>query len=121
MKKIFNNFKIADFAIVCVLISVVALVSVFVFLVIRDSENSKIENKNVKIEYIENSKGDYTVIVKAKNNTNFQVSETIEKGENKKATVLNGLNVENYRYNWKADLEPLGIKYQWETNKEDIK
>lgn len=37
MKKIFKHFTIENFAIVCVLISVVALVSVFVFLVIRDS------------------------------------------------------------------------------------
>lgn len=121
MKKIFKNFTIADFAIVCVVLSMTALISTFVFLVLNDSDNTKIENKNVKIEYIENSKGDYTIIVKAKNNTNFQVSETIEKGTNKKATVLNGLSVENYRYNWKADLEPLGIKYQWETNKEVAK
>ena len=118
MKKIFKNFKIAEFLIACV---IACMFSTFVFLVFRVSDNTKIDNKNLKIEYIENSKGDYTVIIKAKNNTNFQVSETIEKGENKKATVLNGLSVEKYRYNWKSDLEPLGVKYQWETNKEVVK
>ena len=116
MKKIFKHFTIENILIAGLILNIF-IWSLSVISNLNDSENSKIENKNVKIEYIENSKGDYTVIIKAKNNTNFQVTETIEKGENKKATVLNGLSVENYRYNWKSDLEPLGVKYQWETNK----
>lgn len=118
MKKIFKHFTIENILIVGLILNIFIWgLSVISHLNDNNNDNTKIENKNVKIEYIENSKGDYNVIIKAKNNTNFQVSETIEKGENKKATILNGLSVENYRYNWKADLEPLGIKYQWETNK----
>lgn len=116
MKKLFKHFTIENISI-AVLIFCIFVWVLSVIPHLNNSENSKINNENVKIEYIENSKGDYTIIIKAKNNTNFQVSETIEKGENKKATVLNGLSVEKYRYIWKADLEPEGIKFQWETNK----
>lgn len=49
MKKIFKPFTIEGFAIFCFLILVVTLIFTFEFLVIRDSENTKIENKNVKI------------------------------------------------------------------------
>ena len=40
-----------------------------------------------------------------------------KKGINTNSVTLNGLSVDKYRYIWKADLEPAGLKFQWETNK----
>lgn len=81
------------------------------------SNENVIENENIKITYVNNSKGDYNILINAKSNTNMRLSESIEKGDNKNSLSIHGLSVDKYRYEWKSDLEPAGINFQWETNK----
>ena len=82
-----------------------------------DKNKDTINNSSVHVEYIEHEKGDYSLIIKTKDDTNLQISDTLVKGINTNSITLKGLSVDKYRYIWKADLEPAGLKFQWETNK----
>ena len=98
-------------------IILITLIACFIAFKPLDKNKDTINNSSVHVEYIEHEKGDYSLIIKTKDDTNLQISDTLVKGINTNSATLNGLSVDKYRYIWKADLEPAGLKFQWETNK----
>ena len=98
-------------------IILLTLIACFIAFKPLDKNKDTINNSSVHVEYVEHEKGDYSLIIKTKDDTNLQISDTLVKGINTNSVTLNGLSVDKYRYIWKADLEPAGLKFQWETNK----
>ena len=98
-------------------IILITLIACFIAFKPFDKNKDTINNSSLHVEYIEHEKGDYSLIIKTKDDTNLQISDTLVKGINTNSVTLNGLSVDKYRYIWKSDLEPAGLKFQWETNK----
>ena len=98
-------------------IILITLITCFIALKPLEKDKNTINNSSVHVEYVEHEKGDYSLIIKTKDDTNLRISDTLVKGINTNSVTLNGLSVDKYRYIWKADLEPAGLKFQWETNK----
>ena len=98
-------------------IILLTLIACFIAFKPLDKNKDTINNSSLHVEYVEHEKGDYSLIIKTKDDTNLQISDTLVKGINTNSVTLNGLSVDKYRYIWKADLEPAGLKFQWETNK----
>ena len=85
-------------------------------LIKEKTENTKvINNDNVRIEYTKLDKNNYNLIIQTKNDTNIQTKSNLEIGQNYGSLYLEGKTLNYYRKVWKNDLQPTGVKFQWQT------
>lgn len=94
----------------------IATVCLSMALIKEKTENTKIiNNDNVRIEYTKLDKNNYNLIIQTKNDTNIQTKSNLEIGQNYGSLYLEGKTLNYYRKVWKNDLQPTGVKFQWQT------
>lgn len=94
----------------------IATVCLSLTLIKEKTENTKvINNDNVRIEYTKLDKNNYNLIIQTKNDTNIQAKSNLEIGQNYGSLYLEGKTLNYYRKVWKNDLQPTGVKFQWQT------
>ena len=94
----------------------IATVCLSLTLIKEKTENTKIiNNDNVRIEYTKIDKNNYNLIIQTKNDTNIQTKTNLEVGQNYGSLYLEGKSLNYYRKVWKNDLQPTGVKFQWQT------
>ena len=94
----------------------IATVCLSLTLIKEKTENTKIiNNDNIRIEYTKIDKNNYNLIIQTKNDTNIQTKTNLEVGQNYGSLYLEGKSLNYYRKVWKNDLQPTGVKFQWQT------
>ena len=94
----------------------IATVCLSMALIKEKTENTKvISNDNVRIEYTKLDKNNYNLIIQTKNYTNIQAKSSLTVGQNYGSLYLEGKSLNYYRKVWKNDLQPIGVKFQWQT------
>ena len=94
----------------------IATVCLSLTLIKEKTESTKIiNNDNVRIEYTKLDKNNYNLIIQTKNDTNIQAKSNLEIGQNYGSLYLEGKTLNYYRKVWKNDLQPTGVKFQWQT------
>ena len=94
----------------------IATVCLSLTLIKEKTENTKvINNDNIRIEYTKLDKNNYTLSIHTKNDTNIQPKTSLQVGQNYGSLYLEGKSLNYYRKVWKNDLEPKGVKFQWQT------
>ena len=94
----------------------IATVCLSLTLIKEKTEGTKIiNNDNVRIEYTKLDKNNYNIIIQSKNDTNIQAKSSLTVGQNYGSLYLEGKTLNYYRKVWKNDLEPIGVKFQWQT------
>ena len=94
----------------------IATVCLSLTLIKEKTEGTKIiNNDNIRIEYTKIDKNNYNLIIQTKNDTNIQPKTNLEVGQNYGSLYLEGKSLNYYRKVWKNDLEPIGVKFQWQT------
>ena len=94
----------------------IATVCLSIALIKEKTESTKIiNNDNVRIEYTKLDKNNYNIIIQTKNDTNIQAKSSLTVGKNYGSLYLEGKSLNYYRKVWKNDLQPTGVKFQWQT------